>query len=99
MGSSALRRLMIAATVTTRPMMPLTACAVDAVPSTPLAQATAFGDLPQVDGGEGDLAFTRFVLIVFESEEVDWLWIGPGDLRRARFFWNGSAWVGYWAAP
>jgi pyridoxamine 5'-phosphate oxidase len=75
------------------------ACAVDAVPSTPLPAATAFGDLPQVDGGDGELAFARFALIVFEAEEMDWLWIGTGDLRRARFFWNGSAWVGYWAAP
>jgi len=75
------------------------ACAVDAVPSTPLPQATAFADLPQVDGGAGDLAFERFALIVFEAEDIDWLWLGPGDLRRARFFWNGSAWIGYWAAP
>ena len=75
------------------------ACAVDAVPSTPLPEATAFGDLPQADGGTGELAFARFALIVFEADEIDWLWLGPGDLRRARFFWNGSDWVGYWAAP
>lgn len=75
------------------------ACAVDAVPSTPLPESTAFGALPQADGTGGELAFARFALIVFEAEEMDWLWIGSGDLRRARFFWNGSAWVGYWAAP
>jgi hypothetical protein len=75
------------------------ACTVDAVPSTPLPQPTAFADLPQADGGEGELAFARFALVVFEADEIDWLWLGQGDLRRARFFLNGGAWVGYWAAP
>ena len=46
-----------------------------------------------------DAAFTNFVLIAVEVSAIDWLWLGPHDMRRARYAWNGSRWSGSWIVP
>ncbi len=32
----------------------------------------------------------NFAVIVVEVTELDWLWLGPQDLRRARLQWTGG---------
>jgi pyridoxamine 5'-phosphate oxidase len=66
-------------------------------PGTPLAAPERFDRLPQVDGNE--LAFGNFSVVEVEARAIDWLWLGPGDMRRARFAWTGERWSGDWVAP
>ena len=73
------------------------AAAIALAPGTPLAHATAFEAL--VQEGSAAMAFTHFAAIVVEIETLDWLWLGPRDLRRARFAWGGRDGSGQWVVP
>jgi pyridoxamine 5'-phosphate oxidase len=66
-------------------------------PGTQLYASTPFPELPGTD--DDAQARSNFALIVFEAHAIDWLWIGRGDLRRARFGWTGADWAGTWVVP
>ncbi len=66
-------------------------------PGTQLYASTPFTELPGI-ADEG-AARSNFTLIVFAAHAIDWLWLGRGDLRRARFRWTGADWAGTWVVP
>ena len=73
------------------------AAAIALAPGTPLTRPTPFGQL--VQEGSADMAFSHFAALVLEIETLDWLWLGPRDLRRARFVWGGRDGAGQWIVP
>ena len=73
------------------------ACAVEPEPGAPLDAALAFAALPAA--AEADAAFTNFVVITVDVDAFDWLWLGPQDMRRARFAWTGAHWSSSWIVP
>jgi hypothetical protein len=73
------------------------AAAIALAPGTPLTRATPFGQL--VQEGSADMALSHFAALVLEIESLDWLWLGPRDLRRARFAWGGRDGAGQWIVP
>ena len=46
-----------------------------------------------------DAGFTNFAVIAVEATAIDWLWLGPQDMRRARFAWTGARWSASWIVP
>jgi len=73
------------------------AASIALAPGTPLTRATSFDQL--VQEGSADMAFSHFAALVLEIEMLDWLWLGPRDLRRARFEWGGRDGAGQWLVP
>jgi pyridoxine/pyridoxamine 5'-phosphate oxidase len=73
------------------------AASIALAPGTPLGRATAFEALVQ-EGGAA-MAFSHFAVVRVEVETLDWLWLGPRDLRRARFAWAGRDGAGEWVVP
>jgi pyridoxamine 5'-phosphate oxidase len=73
------------------------ACAVESEPAAPLDAPQAFDTLPAT--ADGDAAFTNFAVVVVEVDAIDWLWLDPGDMRRARFGWTGGHWSSSWIVP
>ena len=73
------------------------ACSIDAALGHRLAGSQGFEALAaSTDDGT---AFARFAVITIVITDIDWLWLGPRDLRRARLRWSGSAWSGDWTVP
>ena len=73
------------------------ACAVEAEPGSPLDAAQSFDAL--AGAPDADAAFTNFAVLAVEADAIDWLWLGPHDLRRARFAWLGGHWSSSWIVP
>jgi pyridoxamine 5'-phosphate oxidase len=73
------------------------AAAIALAPGTPLTRATPFERL--VQEGSAEMAFSHFAALVLEIGTLDWLWLGPRDLRRARFEWGGHDGRGQWIVP
>ena len=73
------------------------AAAIALAPGTPLTRPTPFEQL--VQEGSADMAFSHFAALVLEIETLDWLWLGPRDLRRAHFVWGGRDGAGQWIVP
>jgi hypothetical protein len=73
------------------------ACSIEAEPGSPLDRPQAFGELPAMVSPED--AFTNFAVLTVEVDAVDWLWLGPQDMRRARFAWMGGHWSSSWIVP
>ena len=73
------------------------ACAVEAEPGSPLDAASRFDALPAA--ADPDAGFTNFAVLVVEVDAIDWLWLGPADMRRARFAWIGEHWASSWIVP
>jgi hypothetical protein len=73
------------------------AAGIALAPGTVLTRATPFEQL--VQEGSADMAYSHFAALVFEAESLDWLWLGPRDLRRARFLWGGRDGSGRWLVP
>jgi pyridoxamine 5'-phosphate oxidase len=73
------------------------ACAVEAEPGSPLDAAQPFAALPAM--ASTDDAFSNFAVLVVEADAIDWLWLGPQDMRRARFAWVGGHWSSSWIVP
>jgi pyridoxamine 5'-phosphate oxidase len=73
------------------------AAAIALAPGTPLGAPTAFEAL--VQEGVPAMARSHFAAVAFVADRLDWLWIGSGDLRRARFQWIGRDWNGGWVVP
>jgi hypothetical protein len=61
-----------------------------------LSSPTRFDDLPlgAEQGGR-----ENFVVIEVHVDNLDWLWVGADDMRRAAFAWTGTAWTGSWTIP
>jgi hypothetical protein len=98
-GHVALHRGDAEARVSWRDASPLSKSAVagELAPGTQLDASTPFAELP--GSADESIALSRFALIVFEAKAIDWLWLGPRDLRRARFRWTGADWAGSWVVP
>ena len=73
------------------------AAGIALAPGTPLTRATPFEQL--VQEGSADMALSHFAALVLDIETLDWLWLGPRDLRRARFVWGGRDGAGQWIVP
>ena len=73
------------------------ACGVEAEPGSPLDASQHFDALAVTP--DADAAFTNFAVVVVEADAVDWLWLGPQDMRRARFAWTGGRWSSSWIVP
>lgn len=73
------------------------ACAVALAPGMPLPAAERFDRLPKLPANTP--ASRNFAVVEVEVRAIDWLWLGPHDMRRARFAWTGSIWSGTWVAP
>ncbi len=67
------------------------ACAVEAEPGSPLDAAQPYATLAAASSP--DAGFTNFAVLTIEVDAIDWLWLGPQDMRRARFAWI----AGYWS--
>ncbi len=73
------------------------ASSVALAPGMPMTASERFDRLPQLAANEP--AFRNFAVIEVEARTIDWLWLGAGDMRRARFAWTGECWSGTWVAP
>ncbi len=73
------------------------ACSVAAEPAEPLDEPQRFDRLTTLP--DADAGFTNFALMVVEVAAIDWLWLGPQDMRRARFAWIGDRWSASWIVP
>ncbi len=65
-------------------------------PGAHLSGPTRFDAIPlsaEQDGRE------NFVVIEVHVDDLDWLWVGADDMRRATFAWTGTAWTGTWTIP
>jgi pyridoxamine 5'-phosphate oxidase len=65
-------------------------------PGTVLDAGARLDDMPQASYTDG---YENFAVIHVEVTQLDWLWVGADDLRRAIFRWTGSQWRGSWAVP
>ncbi len=65
-------------------------------PGAKLSNPTRFDDLP-LDAEHGGRE--NFVVIEVHVDNLDWLWVGADDMRRAAFAWTGTAWTGSWTIP
>jgi hypothetical protein len=72
-------------------------CAVEAEPGSPLDAPQVYATLDATPGD--DAGFTNFAVLAVEVDAVDWLWLGPQDMRRARFAWIGGHWSSSWIVP
>ncbi len=70
---------------------------VEPAPGDPLDEPHRFDRLPAMH--DADSGFTNFALVVVEAQAIDWLWLGPNDMRRARFAWIGNRWSASWVVP
>ena len=73
------------------------ACAVEAEPGSPLDASQPYATLAATVAP--DAGFTNFAVLTIEVDAVDWLWLGPRDMRRARFAWIGGHWSSSWIVP
>ncbi len=73
------------------------ASSVALAPGTPLSAPERFDRLPTISANEQ--ASGNFTVVEVEAQTIDWLWLGQGDMRRARFAWTGESWSGTWVAP
>jgi pyridoxamine 5'-phosphate oxidase len=72
-------------------------CAVEAEPGSPLDGAQPYASLAAASGE--DAGFTNFAVLAVDVDAIDWLWLGPQDMRRARFAWIGGHWSSSWIVP
>ena len=73
------------------------ACAVEAEPGSPLDAAQPYATLAAASGAYA--GFTNFAVLTIDVDAIDWLWLGPQDMRRARFAWIGGHWSSSWVVP
>jgi len=65
-------------------------------PGAKLGAPARLDALPQASYTDG---YENFAVIHVEVAQLDWLWVGADDLRRASFEWNGTRWKGAWFVP
>jgi pyridoxamine 5'-phosphate oxidase len=73
------------------------ACAIEASPGDDIGASKRFDALPA--DSDDEIAFGHFAVIAVEASAIDWLWLGPQDLRRACFRWTGVDWSASWVVP
>jgi len=66
---------------------------------TAMPPGTVLGDEASAGGGLDGPGPAHFAVLSATVTELDWLWLGEGGHRRARFRWNGDGWCGTWLVP
>jgi pyridoxamine 5'-phosphate oxidase len=80
---------------TVSPLRRLASRSVDS-PGTHLMQPARFDALPVRPGED---ALDNFAVLRVVVAQLDWLWVGAEDMRRASFAWTGTQWAGVWVVP
>ena len=62
----------------------------------PFDASVRLDTLPQASYTDG---YENFAVIHVEVAQLDWLWVGADDLRRASFTWTKAMWRGRWTVP
>jgi pyridoxamine 5'-phosphate oxidase len=65
-------------------------------PGAQLGSSTRFDAVPASAEHDGRVNFT---VVEVRLDNLDWLWVGADDMRRATFVWTGTAWTGAWTIP
>jgi pyridoxamine 5'-phosphate oxidase len=73
------------------------ASAVSLSPATALDEPARFDSLAATDSN--DVAFSHFAVVHITATQLDWLWLGPGDMRRAIIRWTTAGYSASWAVP
>ena len=73
------------------------ASAVTLPPAAALPGPARFDSLAATEDDE--IAFDHFTVLQVTATDLDWLWLGPGDMRRAMIRWAPSGYVTTWVAP
>lgn len=67
------------------------------------ARRSAVGSGSSDAGAAQASGFEHFTLVVCTAVLLDWLWLGSGGHRRARFWWadgvGAGSWAGQWVQP
>ena len=66
---------------------------------TAMPPGTVLGDAASVGGGLDGTGPAHFAVLSATVTELDWLWLGEGGHRRARFRWDDDGWRGTWLVP
>ncbi len=66
---------------------------------TTMPPGTVLGEEASAGGGLDGTGPAHFAVLSATVTELDWLWLGEGGHRRARFRWNGDGWCGTWLVP
>jgi pyridoxamine 5'-phosphate oxidase len=73
------------------------ACGVTLPPGTDLAGSARFDSLATNEVDE--VAFGHFAVVHVTATELDWLWLGPNDMRRAIVRWAHAGYSASWVVP
>jgi pyridoxamine 5'-phosphate oxidase len=73
------------------------ACAIESTPGSVLSAPSRFDALPATTDDE--VALNHFAVVLVRATALDWLWLGPGDLRRAFIRWTDSGPTTAWVVP
>ena len=66
-------------------------------PAASLARTSRFDSLAAIE--DNDVAFRHFTVVHVTVTDLDWLWLGPGDMRRAMIRWADGECSGTWVVP
>ena len=66
-------------------------------PAAVLDGQARFDSLPATDDDE--VAFGHFTVVQVTATDLDWLWLGPRDMRRAMIRWSPAGYSATWVAP
>jgi hypothetical protein len=73
------------------------ASGVTLAPAAALSASARFDSLPASDDNE--VAFGHFAVVHITATALDWLWLGPGDMRRAIVRWTDAGCSAAWVVP
>lgn len=73
------------------------ASAISAPPCTPLAAPRRFDAIASTS--DDAAAIGHFAVVHVRAVALDWLWLGPRDMRRALFRWDDTAATATWVVP
>jgi hypothetical protein len=66
-------------------------------PAAALAGPARFDSLAATDSNE--VSFSHFAVVHITATDLDWLWLGPGDMRRAIIRWADASYSATWVVP
>jgi len=73
------------------------ASAIALTPAAVLDGQARFDSLPATDDDE--VALEHFAVVHVTATGLDWLWLGPRDMRRAMIRWSPAGYSATWVAP
>ena len=73
------------------------ASAISLSPGTALIAPERFDALGTAEADE--VAFANFTVVYVTATDLDWLWLGPSDMRRAAVHWAHAGYSGSWVVP